>query len=147
MISFKQPESEKKAEELADLQKRKAAEKFKYPKNVKNIMDNIDKLTFDNNQIPVTNFKVNIQQNIIQHQTITTNGDVLERLGRPSIVVSCSAVFSNSLIPNKSTSWTTNDLYPKLYEKFREKIEEMIPAIEIEPKKLYIAFRKKVCYN
>ena len=30
----------------------------------------------------------------------------------------------------------------ELYEKFREKIEEMITAIEIEPKKLYIAFRK-----
>ncbi len=30
----------------------------------------------------------------------------------------------------------------ELYEKFKEKIEEMIPEVNIEPKKLYIAFRK-----
>lgn len=119
MISFKQPESEKKAEEFSKLAQTKAKEKFSYPKSTaSNIMDNIDKLIFDNNEIPVTNFKVNYQQNIIQHQTITTNGDVLEKLGRPSIVVSCSCVFANSINPKKKDK--LQNTYPQLFEKFRD---------------------------
>lgn len=116
MISFKQQAREEKQKELQELASKSAKEKFKYPlQSKKNIIDDFARFHFDNKEIPITNLKVSVVSNIIQYKTIDAVGDILERQGRDSIVVNCTATFITSLIPTKNDSWKSEDLYPKLY--------------------------------
>ena len=65
---------------------------------------------------PVTNIQTHIGQDVVSHKYPDLDAARLENTGRNPIVVSCTAIFVNTITPGPKESWKAGTLFPTVYQ-------------------------------
>lgn len=93
----------------------------------------IDTILWRGINFPIANLHTTMEQSHIVHEYPDRDSAYVESSGRKPIIVQCTALFLNHIMPGKGETWTQGDLFPNTFKQFMVACQDSSPGILQHP--------------
>lgn len=90
-------------------------------------------ISFRGISFPVMNLNTSFDQDVARHKYINRDGSFIESIGRSSIKVSCTAIFSNYIEPAAGETWKYGNLMPDVFSQMFQAFADRTKGELIHP--------------